>query len=259
MKLKSLVLLISCHFAFTLLSQNEAYLAKSYVSINGDTLLYRELTPQKIDTNAKYPLVLFLHGAGERGTDNNKQLTHGSMMFSNPVNQEKYACYAVFPQCPPDKYWPTPNRPDNFNSKEPFPSNAEISQPLALTKELLDKLTEEYPIDKNRIYVIGLSMGGMGTFDIVCRFPEYFAAAVPICGGINIERLDNFRTNTKFRIFHGDADSVVPVRFSREAYVKLKEEGNSVEYIEFPGVNHDSWNPAFNQHDFFSWIFKQSK
>lgn len=259
MQFKIIAVLISCQFAFALFSQGNDFIAKNYISAGGDTLLYRELAPQQIEQDKKYPLVLFLHGAGERGNDNISQLAHGSMMFTNPVNREKYPCYVVFPQCPSDEYWPSPKRPDNFHVKNPLPLNAAMSKPLTLTKELLDKLTNEYQIDPERIYIIGLSMGGMGTFDMVCRFPDYFAAAVPICGGINTERLSDFKTQTNFRIFHGDADSVVPVRFSREAYLKLNVEGVDVEYIEFPGVDHGSWNPAFSHPDFMSWIFQQTK
>lgn len=258
MNFKLLTTIFGWLVVFVLFSQQDEFSAKKYISSDGDTLLYRELQPQQIEQDEKYPLVLFLHGAGERGNDNIVQLTHGAMMFTNPVNREKYPCYAIFPQCPADLYWPTPKRPDGFSIGNPFSVNAEISQPLALTKELLDQVTDEYQIDKDRIYVIGLSMGGMGAFDLICRFPDYFAAAIPICGGINTERLNNFNSKTAFRVFHGDADSVVPVRFSREAYLKLKDEGINVEYIEFPGVNHGSWDPAFNQPDFMEWLFKQT-
>lgn len=244
---------------FLLCAQLSDYTAEFFQSVSGDTLLYRELFPQRIEQNKKYPLVLFLHGAGERGNDNSSQLTHGSMMFTNPVNREKYPAFVLFPQCPADLYWPTPERPEGFHQENPFPIDAEISKPLAMTKELLDKVINEYPVDTERIYIIGLSMGGMGTFDMICRFPDYFAAAIPICGGIDIERLSDLKTSAKFRIFHGDADSVVPVRFSREAYIKLKQEGVDVEYIEFPGVDHGSWNPAFNLPDFMEWLFKQTK
>jgi len=244
-------------FAFTAAAQFKEFDSLAYISKQGDTLLYRQLNPQQVEEGKKYPLVLFLHGAGERGKDNRSQLTHGGLMFTNPVNREKYPAFVLFPQCPPDLYWPTPTRPDGFQQENPFPADAEISKPLALTKELLEKVIETYPVDRNRIYIVGLSMGGMGTFDLVCRFPDFFAAAIPICGGIHTDRLNNFSSETAFRIFHGDADSVVPVRFSREAYLKLKAKGVDVEYIEFPGVNHNSWDPAFNRNDFMQWLFRQ--
>lgn len=244
----------------TATAQYKEYDSLAYVSRRGgDTLLYRQLNPLQVEDGKKYPLVLFLHGAGERGADNRAQLTHGGMMFTNPVNREKYPAFVLFPQCPSDSYWPAPKRPDGFQRENPFPANAEISRPLALTKELIDKIVDTYPVDENRIYIAGLSMGGMGTFDMVCRFPELFAAAIPICGGIHTDRFNDFSSKTAIRIFHGDADSVVPVRFSREAFMKLKAEGANVEYIEFPGVNHGSWDPAFNKPDFMSWMFQQIK
>ncbi|WP_298651350.1 prolyl oligopeptidase family serine peptidase [uncultured Proteiniphilum sp.] len=240
-------------------AQYQEYDSLTYISEQGDSLLYRQLNPLKIEKGKKYPLVLFLHGAGERGSDNISQLHHGALMFTNPVNREEYPAFVLFPQCPADLYWPTPKRPDGFQQENPFPFDAEISKPLALTKELLDKIIETYPVDTDRIYIVGLSMGGMGTFDMVCRFPDLFAAAIPVCGGIHTDRLHDFSSKTAFRIFHGDADPVVPVRFSREAYLKLKAEGADVEYIEFPGVNHGSWDPAFNRPDFMSWLFEQRK
>ena len=102
-------------------------------------------------------------------------------------------------------------------------------------------------------------MGGMGSYDIVVRNPNKFAAAVAICGAVNPERLREMETNTQFRLYHGDADSVVPVDFSREAYKALKQTNKSVEYFELPGVNHGSWDPAFNQPDFILWLYSQNK
>ena len=113
-------------------------------------------------------------------------------------------------------------------------------------------------MDRNRIYVVGLSMGGMATYDLAVRFPDTFAAAVPICGTVNPVRLAD-AANVRFRIFHGDADNVVPVEGSREAYKALKNLGVEVEYIEFPGCNHGSWNPAFNYPGFMEWVFAQRK
>ena len=108
------------------------------------------------------------------------------------------------------------------------------------------------------LYILGISMGGMGTYDMVCRFPDIFAAAVPICGGVNPDRLVKAK-NVKFRIYHGDVDSAVSVENSRKAYAALKKFGASVEYIEFAGCDHNSWSPAFNTPDFFSWLFAQKK
>ncbi len=245
-------------FITTVFAQREAYEKKVYVSSNGDSLLNRQLSPEKQLIGEKYPLVIFLHGAGERGNDNEAQLTHGGNMFTNPVNREKYPAYVIFPQCPKEDFWAPRVRPNNFN-ENPFSVDSEPSQSLLLVKEMLDDVIQKYPIDTRRIYVAGLSMGGMGTFDMLCRYPDLFAAAVPICGGVNTERLSGIKTKTNIRIYHGDADAIVPVTFSREAYKALKNNDAQVEYIEFPGVNHDSWTPAFNQTDFLEWIFSKKK
>lgn len=234
---------------------------KVLTTTSGYTLLYRALYPENYNVSAKkkYPLVLFLHGAGERGTDNEKQLTHGSGMFLNPVNREKYPAIVLFPQCPPEFFWPVDNRPEGRFDNAKFPKNPPLSKSLAAVKELLDKYIADERVDTRRIYIVGLSMGGMGTFDMVARFPDLFAAAVPICGGACPERLASAAKKVKFRIFHGDADDTVPVNNSREIYTYLKNAGADVEYIEFPGCNHVSWNPAFNRPDFMEWLFKQKK
>ena len=233
--------------------------AKLFITSNKDTLRYRELLPENYNPQQKYPLVLFLHGAGERGTDNQAQLTHGSMMFTNPVNREKYPAIVLFPQCPNDYFWAFDKRPEGQLDDGAFPADSKISSILQAVKDLLDQYIASGSVDTDRIYIMGLSMGGMGTFDMACRFPDLFAAAIPICGGVNPERLKAAAGKVKFRIYHGDQDDTVPVENSRKAYRALKADGADVEYFEIVGCDHGSWNPAFNQPDFLSWLFKQSK
>lgn len=178
-------------------------------------------------------------------------------MFLNPVNREKYPAFVLVPQCPEKDYWAYTSRPSSFIPSE-MPAGQEITPVLRAVKELLDTYLDLPQVDRNRIYVVGLSMGGMATYDLAVRFPDTFAAAVPICGTVNPVRLAD-AANVCFRIFHGDADNVVPVEGSREAYRALKNLGAEVEYIEFPGCNHGSWNPAFNYPGFMEWIFAQRK
>ena len=237
------ILFFAGQFAYS----QEDFEAKAFIASNKDTLNYRELLPENYNPQQKYPLVLFLHGAGERGSDNKAQLVHGSKMFTNPVNREKYPAIVLFPQCPSNSFWSYERRSGSGNS------------PLQAVKELLDQYIAKKTVDTDRIYVMGLSMGGYGTFEMVCRFPDVFAAAVPICGGVDPERLKTTAGKVKFRIYHGDNDNVVSVENSRKAYRALKNYGADVEYFEFPGCNHDSWNPAFNKPDFFSWVFEQKK
>ena len=230
---------------------------KVYVTASGDSLNYRLLRPEVEQDGKKYPLVIFLHGAGERGSDNEKQLFHGSQMWLNPVNRENYPAFVLFPQCPESGYWAYVNRPSSFEADK-MPIETPISPVFVVLKELLDSYLTMPQVDKKRIYVIGLSMGAMGTYDLAIRYPELFAAAIPICGTVNADRLKAAK-KVKFRIFHGDADNVVPVSGSRRAYKALKSAGADVEYFEFPGVGHESWKLAFELPDFMKWLFFQKK
>lgn len=229
-----------------------------FVSSRNDTLLYRQLTPEHPQTGEKYPLVLFLHGAGERGTDNEKQLMHGAQMWLNPLNREQYPAFVLIPQCPPDAYWAYTERPTSFQPAD-MPDDPPLSPIFNTLKEMLDTWMNKPEVDKRRIYIIGLSMGAMGTYDLTIRYPEIFAAAVPICGTVNPSRFSEAQKQVKFRIFHGDADDVVTVEGSRAAYRALKKLGADIYYTEFPGCAHASWHPAFNQPDFMSWLFSQHK
>ena len=139
-----------------------------------------------------------------------------------------------------------------------MPADVPLSPTFVILKELLDTYLAMPQVDKRRIYIMGLSMGGMGTYDMTIRYPELFAAAIPICGTVNSTRLKAAK-DVKFRIFHGDADNVVPVNGSRQAYKALKAVGADVEYFEYPGVGHVSWNQAFTQPDFMKWLFSQKK
>jgi len=257
--MRNAFLILALFFAGQLVYSQGDFEAKIYVTSNNDTLRYRELLPENYNPKQKYPLVLFLHGAGERGSDNQAQLTHGSMMFTNPVNREKYPAIVLFPQCPTNYFWSFEQPPKLKSDLSVFPADSKISSILQEVKDLLDKYVASGSVDTKRIYIMGLSMGGMATFDMACRFPDVFAAAIPICGGVNPERLKAAAGKVKFRIYHGDKDGTVPVENSRAAYRALKKFGADVEYFEIIGCDHPSWNPAFNQPDFLSWLFHQRK
>ncbi len=252
------LLLVSCNFTVLHAGSPDGFVARTFTDSRGGELLYRELIPEGYDRAGKFPLVLFLHGGGERGDDNTRQLAHGSRMFTNPVNMEKYPAVVLFPQCPAGAYWAFHERPSNGFDPLTLPVDYEITPVLGFVMEMVREYVASGRIDTDRIYVVGLSMGGMATFDLACRFPDVFAAAVPICGAVNPERLPG-AAGVNFRIFHGDEDDVVPPVNSRMAYSRLRECGIAVEYYELPGVGHGSWNPAFNFPDFFEWLFSQRK
>lgn len=251
---KILLLLFLIVAGFAVQAQN-TYEYKEFVSAEGQSINYRLLTPQNMKAGKKYPLVIFLHGLGERGDDNEAQLVHGGQMFLNPSNQEKYPAYVIFPQCPKTTFWAYQNIPSSFDQLNPEENMTAVFRAV---KEMIDHYRAMPSVDVSRVYIMGVSMGGMATYDMVTRFPEVFAAAIPICGAVNPGRIAAAKS-VKFRIFHGDADKVVPVECSRRAYRELKAAGADVEYFEFAGCGHGSWNPAFNKEDFMQWLFKQKK
>lgn len=236
-----------------------SFLKKQFTTRGGYLLNYRILYPRDYNPSHKYPLILFLHGAGERGSDNEMQLVHGGDMFASYENQNKYPAIIIAPQCPEKRTW---SEYKGLNAgkdgKRFYPRNPSVTKEMSAVKELIDGFIADGKVDTRRIYVTGLSMGGMGTFDMVARYPGFFAAAAPICGGANIERLESFRGKTAFSIYHGASDSVVDVKFSRDAYEALKRAGAEVRYKEYPGVDHNSWNNAFAEPDYLSWMFKHS-
>ena len=252
---KTLITLIVILFAIQLLAQ-ENYLYGSFFH-DGHTLPYRYIEPQNIKSNKKYPVVLFLHGAGERGTDNEAQLLHCSGQFLNPYVRDTYPAYVFFPQAPQGAFWSIPDRLTEL-SQDMFAAVTEPSWQLQTIKAMVDSISQLPNVDPHRIYVMGISMGGMATYELCWRYPHLFAAAVPICGGADIYRLPA-AASIPWRIYHGDADKVVPVNFSRTAYKALKNAGAKIIYREFAGCTHNSWNPAFNDPDLFPWLFKQKR
>ena len=237
-------------------AQNSLFQKKEFI-FNRDTLRYRVLFPDNYDKSKTYPFVIFLHGSGERGNDNEKQLIHGASLFADSINRADYHAIVLFPQCPENQSWVTLNiKPDE---KFDMINTINPTKPLELVKRLIDFYQKTEAVNNKRIYILGLSMGGMGTFDLICRYPKTFAAAISICGAVNVERLIKVR-QMPIRIYNGDSDNVVSPEYSRNAYIKLKANGSEkVEHIEFSGIGHDSWTPAFAQPNFLKWLFSQKK
>jgi acetyl esterase/lipase len=235
------------------------YLRGEFAS-GGNTLPYRILYPDHYDKTKKYPLILFLHGAGERGNDNEKQLVHGARLFLTKENQKTFPAIVLIPQCPEDSFWASISvdrsvQPAKFN----FDYTAAPQWPLVAANELVKKIANEEAVDKSRIYITGLSMGGMGTFESVYRYPDLYAAALPICGGGDVKSYDKRVSKTAFWIFHGADDAVVNPQLSREMLAKLKSLKVESKYSEYPGVNHNSWDNAFADPAFLSWMFSRKR
>ncbi len=258
MRLLFSTLLLSFLLGFSLQAQNlELFEQRTYTNAAGDELPYRILYPENYDESKEYPLVLFLHGAGERGDDNALQLKHGAALFLEKKNRTQFPAIVVFPQCAREDYWAHIDRMGDGMFKYPF--YAEPRTSLGLTLELLDKIIAEEGVDEDRLYLMGLSMGGMGTFETLVRLPNRFAAAAPICGGGNTNLAKLYAQNTALWIFHGAEDVVVSPELSRVMYERLQSLGTTVQYTEYPGVNHNSWENAFDEPDLLPWLFAQKQ
>ncbi len=200
------------------------------------------------------PLVVFLHGSGERGTDNDLQLKNGVFAFCEKENREQHPCFLLVPQCPEGQWW-------GLDTRKPDADFAQKPQPQAgqLVLELIEKTLAEYPeIDPNRVYLTGLSMGGFGTFDLISRRPDLFAAAMPLCGGGSVGQVSQFK-NLPIWVFHGSLDDAVPVKFSREMVAALKAGGSSVRYTEFTTKGHDVWEVTYYNPAVLDWLFEQRR
>jgi predicted peptidase len=227
--------------------------ARTFKDAQGKTLPYRLLLPENYDPKKSYPLVVFLHGAGERGTDNKAQLIHGVAEFAKPENRKKYPCFLIAPQCPAGRRWVEVDwgAESHTMPKEP-------SEPERLTLELITALQKEFAIDTRRIYVTGLSMGGFGAWDLICRRPELFAAAVSVCGGGDEAQAAKI-ARIPVWVFHGAKDGAVKVSRSRNMVDALKRAGGRPRYTEYPDVGHDSWVPAYRDAEMFAWLFAQKR
>ena len=198
-------------------------------------------------------VMMFLHGAGERGNNNEKQLFHGAKELVAWCEKNNMKVFLLFPQCPTEKQWvDTP-----WNA--PAHTIPAISESMTLAMELLDEEIKNRNIDKNRVYICGISMGGFGTWDALSRFPEKFAAAFPVCGGADLAMADRLK-NIPIRTYHGDSDTVVLTQRTRDIVAAVRNAGGTmITYVEVPECGHNSWSPAFAEDDNWKWLFSQKK
>ena len=225
----------------------------------GDTLPYQILYPEGYDAKEKYPVLFFLHGAGERGNDNEKQLVHGASLFLTDSVRLNFPAIVVFPQCPSNSFWSNVNFQQVNGQREfHFSTGGNPTVAMRLLLKLIDGVVKREAVDKQRIYVGGLSMGGMGTYEALRRKPKLFAAAFAICGGDNTANVAKY-SHVPLWIFHGEQDDVVPVTHSKVIVEELKRLGVNPKHTFYPEANHNSWDPAFAEPDFLPWLFSQQK
>lgn len=225
-----------------------------------DTLPYRILLPVNYNPKDKYPLIVFLHGIGERGNDNEKQLIHGGNFFLRNDLRQQYKAIVVFPQCAANSLWTSLKTSYDSASRRYIFANTHDSAttPMRMVEVLLQKLPTLYRIDMNRIYVGGLSMGGFGVYELVKRNPNMFAGAFPICGGADPAIAPKLK-KVNWWIFHGAKDNVVPPVFSEQMAAALKKAGAQVIFTLYPNDTHNSWDSAFAEPTLMPWIFSNTK
>lgn len=238
----------------TVFAQNAADLTtpQTFQTPEGEVLKYRIHVPANLPAGKKVPLVLFLHGAGERGDDNVAQLKHGvaDLIRFGMTNGE---AIVIAPQCPAGTQWVNTNWSAPSHLMPSMPST-----PMKLALLLLQDALSKMPVDPDRVYVTGISMGGYGVWDILQRKPALFAAAIPICGGGDTTLAPKLK-NIPIRVFHGEKDSAVMVSRSRDMVKALQNCGGKVQYREYPNAGHDVWTRTYADKTVLKWLFDQRR
>ncbi len=215
---------------------------------------YRLLKPAGAKPGTKYPLVIFLHGAGERGSDNLAQLKYLPAWMAEESARAKYPCFVLAPQCRNDEKWVDIAWSEVKSTPQTPQPTADMLGAIAAVEETL---TGE-AVDPQRIYLTGLSMGGYGSWDLAARMPQRFAAMIPICGGADEATAGKIK-DLPIWCFHGDTDQAVPVERSRTIIAAIRAAGGEPKYSELAGVGHDSWTPAYRDPAVLDWLFSQKK
>jgi predicted peptidase len=236
-------------------AQVSRFSVEHYTNGKGDTLNYRMLYPDS-DTLRKYPLVIFLHGSGERGSDNEAQLKWGVQNFASDEMMASHPAFVIAPQCPEKVGW------SNFSGRSRESTDMKLesnpSKPMELLIGLIHEMMKNKSIDTNRIYITGLSMGGFGTYDAIERYPDLFAAAMPVCGGGDASKASTI-AHIPIWNFHGMEDPAVNVNYSIAMMQALVKAGAHPGFTFLPETGHFSWIAAYKDKLAIDWLFRQHK
>jgi len=241
----------------------EDFEAGVFTDSRGTTMHYRLFVPRGYDqpSPAHYPLIVFLHGNGDQGSDNRRQVREGARVWVEPDNQERHPAFVLAPQCPAGDGW---GRPSGLAG---YPAGS----PLEALFELLDDIERRYRIDTDRRYITGMSGGGWGTLRALSHQPRRFAAAILVCPAGEPARNPEvpLRENgvgvvagiesIPLWFFHGTDDPVVPISLTRDRVAALRRAGGTPRLTEYPGVEHDAWVRAYAEPDIVDWLFAQER
>ena len=215
------------------------------------TMPYRLMEPSEADPGESFPLVVFLHGSGERGTDGDAALKYIGPALSTREMRTKHPCYVLAVQCPRDRTWVEPGQ----RSMNPVLAE-QPSMTIRGVMAAMDQVMKDKPVDRHRIYLTGLSLGGYGAWDLAMRRPNLFAAVVPICGGGDPTKASLLK-DVPIQVWHGSLDSSVPVARSRDMVKALKDAGAQVDYREIKDGGHEAWLPAYMPEAAITFMFRQ--
>jgi predicted peptidase len=233
---------------FVSLAQGEdqvktGFVDKTFKNADGTTSPYVVFVPKDYDGKKEYPVILFLHGAGE--TKNPKATKEGKMPVEvgiGPAIKKREKDFPFIVVIP---------RAENFGW-------GATSENAKRALSMLDEVMKEYKTDAKRQYLTGLSMGGMGTWSVAMAHPDRFAAIVPICGRGDTKTAEKIK-DLPCWAFHGDADTAVKVEGSRDMIEAIKKAGGKPKYTEYPGVGHNSWDKAYGTAELYTWLLEQKK
>lgn len=237
----------------TVFAQSNLFSYQKYKNANGDSLLYRFLFPDN-DPTMNYPLVIFLHGAGERGNDNEAQLKWGVLNFASDENLKLHPAFVIAPQCPLNQTWAN----TKSGKIDDITLQSTPTKSMQLLMELIAEVIKKFHVDTNRIYITGLSMGGFGTFDALERYPHFFAAAVPVCGSGDASKAASI-AHVPLWMFGGADDPTVHPALLYNMINALVKAGAHPGFTQYPSVGHFSWIAAYSDKMIIEWMFRQHK
>lgn len=233
---------------------DEMLLPYSYTNEQGEVFACRLWAPQFPEPGRKYPLIVFLHGSGEMGSDNLRQIRLGvPVLLAKLLMTRREPVMVLAPQCQLGNAWVRhlAFASDYRMSRNPTPA-------MDVMMQLCRHLVAARAADPDRIYITGLSLGGFGTWDAIARYPGFFAAAAPLCGGGDVTTVSRFR-DLPVWVFHGADDQNVPPDCSRRMAGALEKVGGNVRYTEYPKVAHDCWDRVYSDPEFLDWLLSQRR
>ena len=270
--MKRIILLAAALFAAVyVFGQDLSLFEKKEISKGEVVMPYRILYPENMEAGRQYPLFVFLHGMGKRGTDNEKQLDRGGKLFVDPANRKAFTCIAIYPQAPMESPFVGVRASGHFfpggfmgwskslGSGTYADATTEITPIGELVLDLIHSLIDSGVVDTNRIYLAGASMGAYSTYHFIAYWPELFAAAAPMGGGADMRLIDNWAGKVPVWIVHGAKDETVLPENDRQIAAVLEEKGVEYKYTEYPDAGHNCWDWAFQEPDFLQWFFSHSK